>query len=256
MRFPRAVASIGLVVVVALLPAAPASGATTSSRLKRQLSALLAAEGGPPGVIVTIRRGGHTKVLSRGRGLIGSNRRPRYRDHMRLASVAKAFSGAVALRLVGDRKLRLDDTVGNLRPDLPTAWHGVTVRRLLNHTSGLPDYTQSQGFADQLERDPGGFVSTSEIISWVARAPLGFPPGARYGYSNTDNIVSLSFRSPTSRSATAPLNALAKLPQRHGAARPLHPRLQRRAGRVLHRVEQAHQRVRGGGLRRGGLDSE
>ena len=108
---------------------------------------------------------------------------------MRLASVAKAFNGAVALRLVGDRKLRLNDTVGKLRPDLPAAWHGVTLRRLLNHTSGLPDYTKSQPFFDQLERDPGGFVAPSEIISWVARDPLDFPPGARYGYSNTDNIV-------------------------------------------------------------------
>src|SRR5215204_959065 len=124
MRFPRAVASIGLVVVVALLPAAPASGATTSSRLKRQLSALLAAEGGPPGVIVTIRRGGHTKVLSRGRGLIGSNRRPRYRDHMRLASVrsvqpqAPEDEAAQEARVGAARHpLRdqpdQDDTVGN-----------------------------------------------------------------------------------------------------------------------------------------------
>jgi len=175
-------------VALALVPAAPASGAT-NERLKRQMSELLRAKGGPPGVIVTIRRGRQTTILSGGRGLIGSDRRPRFRDHMRLASVAKAFSGAVALRLVGDRKLRLDDTVGKLRPDLPTAWHGVTVRRLLNHTSGLPDYTKSRPFFDQVERDPGGFVPTSEIISWVAGEALDFPPGSRYGYSNTDNIV-------------------------------------------------------------------
>ena len=175
-------------VALALVPAAPASGAT-NDRLKRQMTDLLRVKGGPPGVIVTIRRGRQTRILSGGRGLIGSDRRPRFRDHMRLASVAKAFSGAVALRLVGDRKLSLNDTVGKLRPDLPRAWHGVRVRRLLNHTSGLPDYTKSQPFFDQLERDPGGFVPPSQIISWVAGEPLDFPPGARYGYSNTDNVV-------------------------------------------------------------------
>lgn len=188
MRISRAAAATVIVAALALVPAAPASGAT-SSRLKRQMSALLEAKGGPPGVIVTIRRGRQTTVLSGGRGLIGSNRRPRFRDHMRLASVAKAFSGAVALRLVGDGKLRLNDTIGKLRPDLPAAWHGVTVRRMLNHTGGLPDYTKSQPFFDQLERDPGAFVPPSQIISWVARDPLDFPPGARYSYSNTDNIV-------------------------------------------------------------------
>ncbi len=188
MRASRAVAATLLVAALALVPEAPASGAT-SGRLKRQMSALLEAKGGPPGVIVTIRRGRQTTVLSGGRGLIGSNRRPRFRDHMRLASVAKAFNGAVALRLVGDRRLSLNDTVGKLRPDLPAAWHGVTLRRLLNHTSGLPDYTKSQPFFDQLEQDPGGFVAPSEIVSWVARDPLDFPPGARYGYSNTDNVV-------------------------------------------------------------------
>lgn len=44
---------------------------------------------------------------------------------MRIASVAKAFSGAVALRLVQRGELALDDTIGRRRPDLPPAWHGV-----------------------------------------------------------------------------------------------------------------------------------
>ena len=173
---------------MALVPAAPASAAT-SSRLKRQMTELLRPKGGPPGVIVTIRRGRQTTVLSGGRGLVESNRRPRFRDHMRLASVAKAFSGAVALRLVGDRKLGLNDTIGKLRPDLPRAWHGVTVRRMLNHTSGLPDYTKSQGFFDNLSRDPGGFVSAERDHLLGRGEPLEFPLGTRYEYSNTDNIV-------------------------------------------------------------------
>ncbi len=177
-----------LVLTLTLLAAGPA-WASTSPRLKRQMSALLAAEGGPPGVVVTIRRGSRTTILSGGRSLIGSSRRPRFRDHMRLASVSKAYSAAVALRLVGSRRLRLDDTVGRLRPDLPRAWHGVTVRRMLNHTSGLPDYTKSRPFAEHIERDPGGFVSPQKVISWVAGKPLEFPPGARFRYSNTDNIV-------------------------------------------------------------------
>jgi D-alanyl-D-alanine carboxypeptidase len=108
---------------------------------------------------------------------------------MRLASVAKAFNAAVALRLVGDGKLRLDDTIGRRLPELPRAWHGVTIRRMLNHTSGLPDYTKTRQFFSNIERNPGRYVSPQEVISWVAGDPLEFPPGARYEYSNTDNIV-------------------------------------------------------------------
>jgi hypothetical protein len=71
---------------------------------------------------------------------------------MRLGSVTKAFSGAVALRLVQQGKLGLDDTIAERAPGLPAAWGGVTMRQLLNHTSGLPNFTTSQGFVDDRAR--------------------------------------------------------------------------------------------------------
>ncbi len=108
---------------------------------------------------------------------------------MRIASIAKAFSGAVALSLVRDGRLGLDDTVGERLSSMPKAWAAVTVRQMLNHTSGLPDYTQSKGFAKQAQTNPKGFVSPAKIISWVKADPLVFRPGSKYEYSNTDNIV-------------------------------------------------------------------
>jgi len=177
-----------LAVALVVVPAAPAYGAN-DTRLKRQMTALVNNDEGPLGIVVTIRRGSRTKILTVGAGSVNPRRAPRYRDHMRIASVAKAFSGAVALRLVGERKLSLGDTIGKVRPDLPAAWKNVTVRQLLNHTSGLPDYTESAGFANQFQTDPGGFVPPDKIISWVASDPLEFPSGSRYRYSNTDNIV-------------------------------------------------------------------
>jgi D-alanyl-D-alanine carboxypeptidase len=72
---------------------------------------------------------------------------------------------------------------------MPPAWGSVTVRQMLNHTSGLPDYTQSKGFTKQAEKDPHGFVSPQKIIGWVSADPLEFAPGSHYEYSNTDNIV-------------------------------------------------------------------
>jgi D-alanyl-D-alanine carboxypeptidase len=109
---------------------------------------------------------------------------------MRVASVAKAFSGAVVLHLVQKGVLGLDDTIGKRLPGLlPATWSAITVREMLNHTSGLPDYTQSAGFRKQATTHPHGYVSPTTIIDWVrSDAPL-FTPGSRYEYSNTDNIV-------------------------------------------------------------------
>ena len=69
-----------------------------------------------------------------------------------LASVSKAFSGAVALSLVADGKLSLGDTVGRVLPGLPRAWSKVTLRELLQHTSGVPDYTGTKAFIKALQK--------------------------------------------------------------------------------------------------------
>ena len=159
------------------------------AKLQRQLEALVRARDGPPGAIVTLRRGSRTKVLTAGVASTRTRRAPRVSDHMRIASVSKAFSGAVALHLVGRGAFHLGDTIGRMLPDLPSAWSAVTVRQLLRHTSGLPDYTKSEGFRKQFDEDPDGFVSPRKVISWVEHEPLDFRPGTRYAYSNTDNIV-------------------------------------------------------------------
>jgi D-alanyl-D-alanine carboxypeptidase len=190
MRSSRAALAAALVGVACacLTPSALGQNATKAG-LQRQLNSLVAADGGPPGAIVTLRRGPRTTTFSAGVADVEARRKPRATDHMRIASVAKAYSGAVALRLVARGKLELSDTIGERLPNLPSAWSAVTLRRLLNHTSGLPDYTRSDGFRMQAENDPKGYVSPAKVLSWVERDPLVFTPGSRYEYSNTDNIV-------------------------------------------------------------------
>jgi D-alanyl-D-alanine carboxypeptidase len=173
---------------MAALPAG-ASARTSDAAVQRGLERLVAASGGPPGAIATLYRNGRRTVLRAGRADVTRRRAPRSTDHMRIASVAKAFSGSVALNLVRAGKLDLDETIADRLPDFPAAWGGVSLRQLLNHTSGLPDYTTSQGFVDQVRDDPGGYVSPKRIIGWVRDDPLEFVPGTRYEYSNTDNIV-------------------------------------------------------------------
>ncbi|HSC20172.1 MAG TPA: serine hydrolase domain-containing protein, partial [Solirubrobacterales bacterium] len=185
----RSIAVCTALLAAVLAFAASAAAAPGPGDVKRGLQRLVAAEGGPPGAIATMYRDGRLTVLRAGRADVNRGGAPKPTDHMRIASIAKAFNGAVALHLVDEGRLGLDDTIGQRLSGMPAAWSAVTVRQMLNHTSGLPDYTQSKGFAEQAKRNPRGFVSPQMIIGWVRGEPLEFAPGSDYEYSNTDNIV-------------------------------------------------------------------
>ncbi|GIK77313.1 MAG: hypothetical protein BroJett022_10030 [Actinomycetes bacterium] len=177
--------------VVAVAPATPAPAALTKSEraLQNRLDALVRIDGGPPGASVLLSRGRHEKFLRAGVADLGTGAPFRRRMRMRVASVSKAFSGAVALALVDRGRLRLDDTIGERLPELPTAWAQVTLREMLGHTGGLPSYTKNQDFLDRFVAGPRTPITKPEIIDFIAAEPLDFPAGTRYEYSNTDNIV-------------------------------------------------------------------
>ncbi len=115
--------------------------------LQSALTDMVQGPGGPPGAIVTLGRGGHLDVLTAGVADVATGRAPAAGDAMRVASVARAFNAATALSLVSRGVLTLDDPVGSRRPDLPREWWPVTLRQLLGHTSGIPDFSRSEGFA-------------------------------------------------------------------------------------------------------------
>ena len=160
--------------------------------LDRALKDLVAMEDGPPGVIAVVQRGQHRKVHTFGVRNIKSGLPIRVDDRMRIASVAKAFSGAVALSLVSEGKLSLQDTIGErkrLRELLPEAWWEVTLRQLLNHTSRIPDLLSDPGVQKALEDSPTKAPPPEELLSLMKEVDLLFVPGSGYHYSNSDNIV-------------------------------------------------------------------
>ena len=157
--------------------------------LDRALKDLVAMEDGPPGVIAVVQRGKHRKVHTFGVRNIKSGLPMRVDDRMRIASAAKAFSGAVALSLVSEGKLSLNDTIGELLPELPEAWSEVTLRQLLNHTSGIPDFSLTPEFEEALLASLTKAPPPEELLSFVEEEELLFDPGSEYHYSNSDNIV-------------------------------------------------------------------
>lgn len=100
--------------------------------------------------------------------------------NFRLASLSKQFTATAVMLLVADGKLRYDDDITTILPNLPPFAHGVTVRNLLNHTSGLPDYE------DFVPDSQTAQVHDRDIPSLIAHAIAPkFPSGTRYDYSNT-----------------------------------------------------------------------
>jgi CubicO group peptidase (beta-lactamase class C family) len=100
--------------------------------------------------------------------------------NFRLASLSKQFTATAIMLLKIDGKLRYDDDITTLLPNLPSFAHGVTVRNLLNHTSGLPDYEDFVPDTQTVQ------VHDGDIPSLIARAAAPkFAPGTKYDYSNT-----------------------------------------------------------------------
>ncbi|MFJ2813408.1 serine hydrolase domain-containing protein [Streptomyces sp. NPDC087294] len=178
--------------VAALTPAgahASTAPGPEGDQLQRRAQELVDAPGGPPGLIAVLRDEDRTRVVRAGVADLATGRPPETDDHMRIASTAKAFSAAVALTLVDRHALGLDDTLGRRLPQLPDAWHKVTLRQLLQHTSGLPDYTSSPAFVREVTADPHHHFDSRRLLDYVAGDPLAFRPGSRYHYSNSDNIA-------------------------------------------------------------------
>ena len=160
-----------------------------AAALQRALNQLVAMRYGPPGVIVIVQHGSREAVYQAGTASLADRAPLSTSDHTRLASVAKAYSGAVALSLVSRGKLRLSDTIGQVLPALPRAWRPVTLAELLQHRSGLPDYTESDALRERLTLYPRATILPSQLLRYVWGKPLQFRPGSRYEYDNSDNVV-------------------------------------------------------------------
>jgi D-alanyl-D-alanine carboxypeptidase len=167
--------------------AADTAESANDRALQRQIEQFVSEPGGPPAVIAVLRKGKQTRVLRAGAADLATGRPPRADDHMRIASTAKAFSGAVALSLVDRGALRLDDTLRKRLPQLPAAWGRVTLRQLLQHTSGLPDYVAAMG--GDFFKGRHTYTEPRDLLDLALTEKAKFAPGSKFEYSNTNYLL-------------------------------------------------------------------
>jgi CubicO group peptidase (beta-lactamase class C family) len=104
----------------------------------------------------------------------------------RLGSITKQFTAMAVLILQERGKLAVDDPIGKHLGDVPEAWGPITIRHLLTHTSGIPNYTGFFGMMQTTARTP---ATTDRVIATFRDRPLDFPPGERFAYSNSGYIL-------------------------------------------------------------------
>jgi len=109
-------------------------------------------------------------------------------DKFRIASITKTFVATVALQLVDEKRLGLDDPVSKYLPSLPNG-SSITVRQLLNHTSGLFDFVEDSAFQKASTSNPLKKWTQAQLLAYgTSHAPY-FAPGTGWHYSNTNYIV-------------------------------------------------------------------
>ncbi|MEU6593412.1 serine hydrolase domain-containing protein [Streptomyces sp. NPDC046881] len=175
--------------------AGPASPGHTATR--EALEAAVTA--GAPGATATARDGHGTWSATAGVGDTRTGRPRSAADHYRVASITKTFVATVLLQLEAEGRLSLDDSVERWLPGVVRG-HGhdgreVTLRQLLNHTSGIHDYLDDPEF----RRDyftAAGFaehrydtLTPRHLVGLALRHEPDFAPGTSWGYSNTNYVL-------------------------------------------------------------------
>ena len=113
---------------------------------------------------------------------------PTFQAAFRIGSLTKMFTSAVVLQLVDEGLVDLDAPVSDYVTRLSTP-EGVTVRNLLQHTSGIPNYTEDPDILSRGFADPDRVWTPVETYSLIVGRDLLFDPGTRFSYSNTNYLV-------------------------------------------------------------------
>lgn len=179
-----ALAAAGGTAVATAEPAGP-----DEDLLTQKLEAL--AEATDTAVVAEVRTGDQVWSQARGTRVDGGDEPAEPTDEVRIGSLTKSMISTVVLQLTQEGKLKLDDSVHDLAPGLLPYEETITVRQLLNHTSGVPDYfldiypSLGEGSATDVETNRLNEYPPEQIIDTATKRPLDFAPGADYRYSNT-----------------------------------------------------------------------
>ena len=139
-----------------------------------------------PAISVAVLRGSDTLVMKGyGEASINPRRDANAGTVYRIGSITKQFTSAAIMRLIERGKLSLDDPMSKYLPDVPLHGHTVTIRQLLNHTSGIHSYTSSSEWRKTWSQD----LTPRQIVAFVDKDTFDFAPGSAWRYNNTGYVL-------------------------------------------------------------------
>jgi D-alanyl-D-alanine carboxypeptidase len=173
--------------------------------LQAKLNALHAAGSFPGGTIGFVLPEGRSSSVSTGLADI-ENRVPlKPTDRMLAGSIGKTYVSAVMLQLVQDGRVNLDSKIERWFgretwfPRLPNA-RDITLRMLMNHSSGIPEHVLNKDFIAEMKKDPDRIWKPEELIAYILDAKPLFPAGKGWSYADTNYIlVGMIFERVTGR---------------------------------------------------------
>ncbi|MFF7493461.1 serine hydrolase domain-containing protein [Streptomyces rubiginosohelvolus] len=159
--------------------------------LQKSLDALVS-EDRFPAAFAWVRKDGRTSSLVSGSARLGERAPVPHDGYVRAGSNTKTFTAVVVLQLVAEGKVALDEPIETYLPGVVRGegidGRKITVRQLLQHTSGLPNYTEHIGLED-FARIQHKFFHPHDLLTAALAHPAEFAPGAKWKYSNTNYLL-------------------------------------------------------------------
>lgn len=193
MRMNRGILFASLL-VSGVLPFLPAQAAKDD--LQQKVDAIFTGVTQPndPGLAVLVLKNGQ-QVFEKGYGVaeLRTHTKIDGKTNFRLASFTKQFTAMAIMLLVHDGKLRYDETLTDVFPDFPAYGRNITIRNLLNHTSGLPEYEDLMDAAEEVKGPiwtPEKQIQDDEVLELLKKEKTGkFAPGTSWAYSNSGYVM-------------------------------------------------------------------
>ena len=172
-----------LVLVIILQVAAVAEANLVTGGLQQDINNLVGKVG--PGIVVGIDRGGQKWFSAAGRAEVETGRLMTVQDQLRLASVTKTFTAVLTMKLAEEGRLSLTDTVEDWLPGAFANGDQITVRMLLNHSSGISNDAYMEPFLAEAWKNQGTKSwSSADILPAIQKANPAPRPGVATSYSN------------------------------------------------------------------------
>ncbi len=173
--------------IVALLVGSCASLSAEADKIDDYLAAQMRQLHIPGLSLAIVRDGRITKEQGYGFANVELKARATKETVYEIGSNTKQFTAAAIMMLVEDGKVHLEDAITKYFPEAPEAWHGITIRHLLSHTSGIQNHVAVPHWLDVFRTNLAFETAPSrdELLKMFFKLPLEFRPGDTWAYDNT-----------------------------------------------------------------------